>query len=76
MIHDWDESAFQVLTPEGVEGMKEWARKNFEPNFGEDDFGINGAWHPVCRAECLRMVAEAVESYSRRFTIEGVAAGH
>jgi hypothetical protein len=50
---------FKTLTHEEETTYREWARDYytiFEP--------INGVWHPVTQAECVKMNAEAGECLS------------
>jgi hypothetical protein len=42
------------LTPSEIEEFTKWARDNYTP-FAP----INGTWHPVVQAECVKMNTKA-----------------
>jgi hypothetical protein len=44
---------FKPLTEAEEKSMRKWARDNYKPLSP-----INGTWHPIVQAECVRINAE------------------
>ena len=46
-----------ITDPAEIQEFKQWANDNYEPHTP-----INGTWHPIIQAECVRINNEAQPS--------------
>jgi len=56
---------FRNLTFEEAEEFRAWAKENFNPETDQ----ISDLWHPVCQAECARILFEDLSFKAQQYLL-------